>query len=77
MSTICKLEPQVRHDRKARAGVVRYVNSNAFRSRAVRSRTAMTMQALANRTHRASHLTGTEKNRLFEFISGVLAQARL
>ena len=56
MSTICKLEPEVRRRRGMRA---------AFLRTPCGIQSARIMATL-HRTHRASHLTGDEKHTIFE-----------
>ena len=57
MSTICKLEPEVRRRRGMRA---------AFLRTPCGIRSARIMATL-RRAHQASHLTGDEKHKIFEF----------
>jgi len=62
MSTICKLEPEVRRRRGMRA---------AFLRTPCGIQSARIMATLC-RAHRASHLTGDEKHKIFEFGAQVI-----
>jgi hypothetical protein len=66
MSTICKLDPQVRHQRGMRAAFLRTSHgTNCAR-----------IMAMLRRTHRASNLTGAEKQKLFELGAHLMNQLK-
>ena len=64
MSTICKLNPEVRRRRGMRAAFLR--TPCGIQS----ARIKVTLR----RAHRASHLTGDEKHKIFEFGAHLMNQ---